>query len=193
MLHVGDGNVGAHHLADLAGVAARRVHHVLADHAALVRDHFPVSGLPLLDVEHLGAGCDARAHVARALAHGIADAGRVDVAVVQRPGPRQHAVQVDPRIELTNLGGIDNLAVETHQLGDAGNMVKPVHLGLVQGEADSAAAVPAYVLAGQCLQLGVQAIAVVVDFRHVVIGDKARALSRCMPGRARRQLAFLDQ
>ena len=37
MLHVGDGRIGADHRRDLAGIAARGIHHHLGDDAALAR------------------------------------------------------------------------------------------------------------------------------------------------------------
>ncbi len=57
----------------------------------------------------------------------------------------------------------------------------------------TAARVPADVLTGQRLETGVQLIAVGMDFGEVVAAGDAWALAGGMPGRARGELAFLDQ
>jgi hypothetical protein len=193
VLHVGDRHIGAGHLADLPRIAAGRVDHVLAQHVALVGEHLPLAAGAPLDVHDPGAAHDGRAHVARALGQGVAAPGRIDVPVVVGPGPGQDPLGGHERIDLIDFFRIDDLHLETDQLGHAGDVMEPFDLLMRAREADAAAAVPADVLAGQLLQLGIQAHAVIMDLGHVVVGDEVRALPGRVPGGAGGQLALLDQ
>ena len=106
VLHVGHRQVGADHLGDLAGIAAGGVDHVLARHPALLGLDLPLAVGPG-DVEHPVAAHDRGAHVARALGQGVAAAGRIDVAVVERPGAGDHAFDVDEGVDALDLVGAD--------------------------------------------------------------------------------------
>ena len=114
------------------------------------------------------------------------------------PSPVVHApartpLDVHERVDLLDLLRVDDLAVEADEPADARDMMEPLHLGRLQREPDAAAPVPAHVLSGLLFELGVEPDAVVMDLRHVVVGDEARALSGRVPGRARRDLALLHE
>ena len=185
VLHVGDRHVGAGHPAHLARVAAGRVDHHLAHHVPLVGDRPPTrrSGRCFTSVTRVRR-CDGRPHVARALRERVAAAGGVHVTVLRGPGAREHPVDVHERVDLPDLLRVDDLAVEADELADARDVVEPLHLGRLHREPDAAAAVPAHVLPGLLLELRVESDPVVVDLRHVVVGDEARALARRVPGRS---------
>ena len=193
MLHVGDRHVGPRHPAHLPRVAPGRVHHHLAHHVALVGDDLPFAVRALLQVRHPGAAGDGRAHVPRALGERVAAAGGVHVAVPGGPRAREDPLDAHERIDLPDLLRVDDLAVEADELADAGDVVEPLHLRRLEGEPDTAASVPAHVLPGLLLQLRVEPDPVVVDLRHVVVGDEARALARRVPRRAGRDLALLHE
>ena len=88
VFHIGDRDVGPHHLAHLAGVTAGRVDHHFADHITLAGLHFPVARHPLLDASDARVGHDFRAHLPRAFRHCITDASRVDMPVSGSPRTR---------------------------------------------------------------------------------------------------------
>ena len=115
------------------------------------------------------------------------------MAVLGGPGAGEDAVHVHERIDLPDLLRVDDLAVEADELADARDVVEPLHLGRLHREPDAATAVPAHVLPGLLLELRVEPDPVVVDLRHVVVGDEARTLARRVPGRARGELPLLDQ
>ena len=191
MLHVGDRNIGARHPAHLPRVAPGRVHHHLAYDVALIGDDLPFAARALFHVRHPGAARDRRPHVARALCERVAAPGGVHVAVLGGPGAREDALHVHERIDLPDLLRVDDLAVESDELADARDVVEPLHLGRPEREPNAAAPVPAHILPGLLLELRVEPDPVVVDLRHVVVGNEARALARRVPRRARRELALL--
>ena len=193
VLHVGDGDVGARHPAHLAGVAPCRVHHHLAHDAALVGDDLPLAARTPLHVRHQGVASDGCAHVARALGERVAATGGVHMAVAGGPGTRENTVDAHERIDLPDFLRVDDLAVEADELADARNVVEPLHLGRLQRQPDAAAPVPAHVLPGLLLELRIEPDSVVVDLRHAVVGDEARALSGGMPRRSRSDLALLHE
>src|SRR5690606_37821937 len=129
VLHVGDGYVRADHAAHLAGVPAGGVAHHLAHHGALLGVHLPLSGRAAVDGGHAVAGDDGRAHVARAARQRVAAVRRVDVSVAGGPGPGQHAVGGDERVDLADLGRVDDLAVETDEPAERGDALEPLDLG----------------------------------------------------------------
>ena len=193
MLHVGDRYVGARHPAHLARVAPGRVHHHLAHDVALIGDHLPLAARTLLHVRYPRTAGDRRSHVARALRERVTAAGGVHMAVPGGPGAREHALHVHERIDLLDLLRIDDLAVEADELAHARDVMEPFHLGRLERKTDAAASMPAHVLPGLLLELRVEPDPVVVDLRHVVVGDEARALARRVPRRARRELPLLHE
>ena len=193
MLHVGDRHVGAGHPAHLARVAPGRVHHHLAHHGALVGDDLPLAAGTLPHVRHPGVARDGGAHVARTLGERVAAAGGIHVAVLGGPGAGEDAVHVHEGVDLPDLLRVDDLAVEADELADARHVVEPLHLGRLHREPDATAPVPAHVLPGLLLELRVEPDPVVVDLRHVVVGDEARALARRVPRRAGGELPLLHE
>lgn len=173
MLHIGDRHVGSDPLIDQPGIAAARIDHMFAGDIALLGDDLPFAGRQLLHVQDPVVAFDLRAHVARALGQGIAAAGRIDMTVIQCPGGGQHTGRVDMRIDRLDLVRADHLHAEADQLGDAFDLLEIVHLRLVGGEAQPAAAMPGDILTGHRLQLGIEHVSVMVDLRHVVVGDEA--------------------
>ena len=115
------------------------------------------------------------------------------MTVVAGPGTRQHAFGGDQGIQPRDLAGIDDLHVVADVRGDPPQVAEPVQVALGEGEAEAAAAMPTDGLTGQSLQSAVQGDAVFVNLGEVVVADKVGALTRGVPGRARRQLALLDQ
>ena len=73
MLHIGDGRVRAHHGGDLAGIAARGVHHDFRDDGTLLGDHFPFAARAPAHVGHPIVPHDRRAQIARRLGERVAD------------------------------------------------------------------------------------------------------------------------
>jgi hypothetical protein len=136
---------------------------------------------------------DGDAEVARTLGHGVADAGRVDVAVHRGPGAGEDAVCGEEGVDLAGALGRDDLHVEADIGRKTLDVAEPVDLLRGGGDAQAAGAVPGDVLAGQFLQLRVERVGVVVDLGHVVVADETRALAGRVPGGARGELALLDQ
>ena len=193
VFHVGDRHVGARHPADLARVAAGRVDHHVAHDVTLIGEDLPLAARTLLHVRHQGTTRDGRAHVPRAPCEGVAAAGGVHMAVPDGPRTREDPVHVHERIDLPDLLRVDDLALEADELADARDVVEPFDFRRLHREPDAAAPVPAHVLPGLLLELRVEPDPVVVDLRHVVVGDEARALARRVPGRAGSQLPLLHE
>ena len=115
------------------------------------------------------------------------------MTIVHCPGARYHTVDVIKRVELFDFGGVDDLHAEADVIGNALHGVKPVEIRLLTRDANTARGMPAHVLAGLLFERRIETIPVVMDFGKVVVTNEARALPGCVPGRARGQLALLDQ
>ena len=193
MLHVRDGCVGARHGGDLPRVAAGRVDHHLGDDAALLGEDLPFAAAAPADVEDAIVAHHGRAQVARALGERIAQAGRVSMPVIPGPGGGDHLVGRQEGIQALDLIEPDDLHAKADALRISVYVLEPREFMGIGGEPQPAAGMPAHVLPGERLELGIQLIAVGVDFRQVVAARDARTLARGVPGGSRGQLVFLDQ
>ena len=193
VLHVADGGIGPDHLRHLPRIAARRVHHHAGNDAALLGDHFPFARGSTADAGHAVLADDRGAQIARALGHGVAEAGRIRVAVIGGVCRCDHTLGGEEGVQLTGPRGGDDLHVEANGLGETVDALHPRELALVVGKAHAARGMPAHVLAGLGLQRGVQLVAVGVDLGEVVAARDAGALAGSVPGGARGELVFLDQ
>ena len=193
VLHIRDRHVGPDPLVDLPGIAAAGIDHMLTGHGAFFRHHLPFAGGQLLDVDHPVAAFDFRAHVARALGQRVTASRRIDMPVIQGPGGGENPGRIDMREDGFDFVRPDDLHAEADQLRRALDFLEVVQLRLVHREAQPAAAMPGHILPRHGLQLRIQRVSVVMDFRHVVIGDEAGALARRVPGGAGGQFPLFDQ
>ena len=193
VLHVADRQVGSDHLRHLPREAACGVHHDFASDFTLLGIDLPLSRGQAVDIHHPVVAHNLDAHIGRASGHRIGQAGRVGVAVVHRPGAGNHAVDVVKRIELFNFGWVDDLHAEANVIRDALHGVEPIEISLLARNANTARGVPAHILTGLLFERGIQPITVVMNLGEVVVTDQARALPCRVPGRARGQLALLNQ
>ena len=193
VMDVVDGEIRSHHPRHLPGETAGCVDHSFGDHSPLLRYHFPFAARQRVDAGHAVAPYDPGAHGARTLGHRLGQAERVGVAVVAGPGAGQHALGGDEGIQLAYLCNINDFHVVADIRSDSAKIAEPVQVLLVECETNAAAAVPGDGLTGQLLQFPVQGHAVFVDLGEVVVAHQVGALPGRVPGRARSQLAFLDQ
>ncbi len=193
MLHIADGQVRTHHLRHLASEATRRIHHDLAGHFTLLGVDLPFTRWQAIDIDHAVVTNNSDSHICRTPRHGVGQARRVRVAIIERPGAGNHPINVIKRIDLLDLGGINNLHAETDVIGNTLHVVEPIQVSLLARNTDTPRGVPADVLPGLFLKFGVEPVTVVMDFGKVVITHQTGTLSSGMPGRTRGQLAFLDQ
>ena len=115
------------------------------------------------------------------------------MAVIQGPGAGDDAVDIIEGVDLLDLRRVDDFHPETDVVGYTFHVMEPVQIDLLASDTNATRRVPAHVLTGFFFQGGVQAVAVVVDFRQVVVAHQAGALSRGVPGRAGCQLAFFNE
>ena len=193
VLDVADGKVCSHHLRHLPGVAAGGVDHDFGNDAPLFRHQFPFAARQRIDAGHSVVPHYPGAQLPRPPGHRLAKPGRVGMTVVAGPGAGQHAFGRDKGIQPGDLFDVDDLHVVADVGGDSAQVAEPVHIPLGEGEADAAAAMPTDSLTGQLLQFPVQGDAVFVNLGEVVVAHQVGALTGRVPGRARRQLALLDQ
>ena len=193
VLHVADRQIRPDHLRHLPRKAPRSVHHDFTGDLALLGIDLPLPRGQAVDIHHPVVSHNLDAHVGRTPGHRIGQAGRVSVAVVHRPGASNHALNIVKRIELFNLSGVDDLHAEADVIRDAFHRVEPIEISLLARNADTARGVPTHILTGLFLERGIQPITVVMDLGEVVVADEAGALPGRVPGRARGQLALLNQ
>ena len=193
VLHVADRQIRADHLRHLPRKAPRSVHHDFTGDLALLGIDLPLPRGQAVDIHHTVVAHNLDAHVGRAPGHRIGQAGRVGMAVVHRPGAGNHAVDVIKRIELFNFGWVDDLHAEANVIRDALHGVEPIKISLLARDANTARGVPAHILTGLFFERGIQPITVIMNLGEVVVTDEAGALPGCVPGRARGQLALLNQ
>ena len=182
MLHIDQWKICTHHLADLAGIASRRIDHVFCNHAAALCNNLPFPRFSLPDIRHPVMRDNIDPFLARPLGHGIAHARRVHMSIGMGPGTGQDAFYIGIRNQFLYFRRINDVALKPNEFSHTDNPMKPLHFRCLVGKPDASAAMPADILARQFLQPRVQLYPMVMDFCHVVIGDKARALPGSMPG-----------
>ena len=109
MFHVGNRDIGAQHARDFAGKTTGGVDNMFGSHRSLFGDDFEFTGRHLVDIEHPVVTHDVCAHVTRPFCQGVAAAGRIDVAIIQCPGPGQYAGGIDMGEDFIDLVRTDDL------------------------------------------------------------------------------------
>jgi hypothetical protein len=115
------------------------------------------------------------------------------VAVVRRIGAQDDALGVEQRVKVLDLIGPDQVHLDVEVLELALDVLEPLHLVRLGGQAHGAAAVPAGRLPRLLLQGLVQPDAVVVQCGHAEAADEVGDQTRRVPGRTRGELALLHQ
>ena len=193
VLHRVARQIDARHFAHLPRPQAGGVDDVLGVHRALHGRHIPGSVGPRAKLVHGVAEHDLRALHARALRVRLGGARRVEVAVeriVERP---EQSLRIRDRRESGDLLGPDDLGLESHVavLGALGlEEVEPVR---VCREGESPDVVQPAGLAGELLQLAIEADGVALQRGHVGVRVQGVEAARRVPGRARGQLGALDE
>ena len=106
------------------------------------------------------------------------------MAVAHRPGARDHAVGRHKGIDAPNLFRVNNLHVEADDLRIAMDIFEPGQFPLIGRQTNAAGLMPADILTRNLFQLGIEFIAIGVDFRQIIATGDAWALPRRMPGGA---------
>ena len=194
MDHGDDRDVESHHGTDLRGVVAGGVDDVLADDAALLGDDFPSTVGQCVHVGDAVVPDDLRTQLASTLRQGIGGTGGVGPAVVRRPQRGLDVVDVlHERIELANFVSADDLVLDTEPIQLGADLTVPEHVLVGDCEPQGTAAVPARRQSGLLLDRRVERDGLLVDLGHVEVTDEIRHETGGMPGRARSELALLDQ
>ena len=194
MDHGDDRDVESHHGTDLRGVVAGGVDDVLADDAALLGDDFPSTVGQCVHVGDAVFPDDLRTQLASTLRQGIGGTGGVGPAVVRRPQRGLDVVDVlHERIELANFVSADDLVLDTEPIQLGADLTVPEHVLVGDCEPQGTAAVPARRQSGLLLDRRVERDGLLVDLGHVEVTDEIRHETGGMPGRARSELALLDQ
>ena len=115
------------------------------------------------------------------------------MTIVNSPGTCENSIDIGIGNQLLYFGRINNFAIKTNQLAYAGNTMKPLDFSGLISESNTPAAMPADVLTRQFFQLRIQIDPIIMNFRHVVVSDKTRTLTRSMPGRSRSKFTFLNE
>ena len=191
--HVDDGNLEPDHRAHLRREPARGVDHVLGDDRAPLGHHVPVAAGSPGDVDDPVAELDPGTAPARDRGHRHGPAGGIGVPVARRVGAQQHAFGVEQRVQPGDLVGADQVALRADAAQHALHVAEPVDLIFVGREPDRAAAMPARGLTRFGLQALVKPGGVEMRLRHVEAADEVRDQPGRVPGRARGELALLDQ
>ena len=191
--HVDDRNLDPDHRADARREPAGGVDHVPGDDGAPLGDDVPLAPGPPGDVDDPVAEIDLGPAPARAGGHRHGAARRVGIPVARRVGAQQHAFGVQQRVQFGDLVGADQVALGAGAAQHALDVMKPVDLVPVGREPDRAAAAPARGLAHLRLQPPVELGAVEMHLGHVEAADEMGDQPGRVPGRARRQLALLDE
>ena len=193
MLHRVQREIDARHRRDLARPEPARVDDVLRVDRALVGHHLPGAVGPRVGLAHHAVGDDLGARHPRRAGVGVGGARGVEMAVERVVEAAQDAVEVGDRRELRDLLGRHHAGVEAHVLvlGALGaQQVEPVGVGRQRHAAD---VVEPAGLAGDLLQLAVEADGVALERRHVGVAVQRVEAPRGVPGRARGQLRALQQ
>ena len=187
------GHVDAHHPRDLRRVHAAGVDHDVGADRALVRDHLVHAAVLEGDRLDAGALLDVGAQQAGAVGQREGQLAGVEVAVLRQEGRAQHAVGAHRREQLLRLGRRDQLDRQPEALGPAGLALQLLHAGLRRRQPQAAQLVPARVLAGLVLEVGVEAHRVLHHLgqadRRAELADQAGRV----PGGAVREAVLLDQ
>ena len=136
---------------------------------------------------------DASAPVARALHEGLRHARRVDVAVLGIPDGAQEAARLDERMEPPDLVGPDHLEREPDRPRLAPVAEVLVHPVRHRREPEAPGPVEAHRLPGLGLEPLVELGAGEMDPREVQARVEVRRVAGRVPGRARRELAPLEE
>ena len=188
-----DRQVDADHARELGRVHAGGIDDDLALDAALIRLDGGDAAVRRLDAGDADARLDLRADAARGVGERERELARVEVAVVGDERGGEHAVGAHRREELLRLLRADDLHRQAERLRPrrlAADLLEP---RLRRREPQPAELVPARVVAGQLLQLGVEPDGVLHHprqrDRRAQLADEAGAV----PGRAVRELVLLDE
>jgi hypothetical protein len=191
--HVADRHVVAGPRAHHVGIGAGSVDHMLASDVALVGDHLPLARGQLLDVGDKCPPVDFGAALARTCRHGVRDVCRGHVAVSHGQVAHLDAEGLEMGMVFGNLVGANQVRLVADQLRHAVHLLEPLDFLVGNGQANAAAAVPRYRLAGQLFQFGIEQGAFMVNLGQVERADEVRALAGRMPGGAGRQFALFHQ
>ncbi len=182
VFHVDDGDVEAHPGPNPGGVAATRINHMFADDVPLLGDHFPFPVRQQIDARHPVVANNRRAHIPGSHGHSLATTGRVDIAVVQGPGPGHHTCGINEWIDFFDFLRANDLHAEADIGGDTLDQPEVIKFLRRGGQTNAAATMPARRLTRHLFQFLVERVAVLVNLGQIVIGNEAGALTGRMPG-----------
>ena len=193
MRGVGDGKIKARPLANLAGIGAARVDHVLTCNSALFGNHLPFATRQLVNVRHPVGLHELRTHRTRTGSQCEAGAGRIHMTVIHGVERCLHTVEIVEWKEPGDLIGSDDFHGMAQSAADAQNRLQPVQFVIAEREIEAAAAVPGHGLAGHRLELRVEPHRVARDLCQRKAGTQMGDKTCGMPGRTRCQAGLLDQ
>ena len=181
------------HGAGAAGEIAGGRDDMLGDDVALVGADQPFAGGQRLDRRDGGVAVDFGAERAGAPGEGLGEVGGLDVAVVGVLDGAEKAVSLAERPDRLDLVRRQHVDLDADRPRHAGviHVLVPAVAGA--GEADVGDFPEADILAGLGLEPVVECDRVFVDLAHRVGQVEQRQQPRRMPGRARGQLAPLDE
>ena len=188
-----DRHVDADHAGDLWCVHAAGVDHDVGADRALVGYHLVHAAVLQTDLEHPRALLDLSPAQACAVGQREGQLAGVEVAVLGQERRPQHAVGRHRREQRLRLVGRDQLHRQAEALRPARLPLQLLHARLRGGQPQPTQLVPAGVLAGLALEVGVQADRVL---HHLGQADGRAQLSDQpggVPGRAVREAVLLDQ